>query len=149
MAHQRAFLMLSIVKIDIGDAKFQRELFCVGTRGRLDDSRPSDWRDTLTADRYSGDEMTVDFQLDCIIVAAEMRIRPVQVLALVVALPKPRAPTGIREEARSQRSGQPSCIVANTIKGKGVSFMEDQTEWHSGPPTMEQYVRALGELNAK
>jgi transketolase len=45
--------------------------------------------------------------------------------------------------------GKPKMIVANTIKGKGVSFMENQAEWHSGPPTMEQYTRALEELRAK
>jgi transketolase len=45
--------------------------------------------------------------------------------------------------------GKPTMIVANTIKGKGVSFMENQAEWHSGPPTMEQYTKALEELHAK
>jgi transketolase len=45
--------------------------------------------------------------------------------------------------------GKPTMIVANTIKGKGVSFMENQAEWHSGPPTMEQYTRAMEELHAK
>jgi transketolase len=45
--------------------------------------------------------------------------------------------------------GKPTMIVANTIKGKGVSFMENQAEWHSGPPTMEQYTKALEELRAK
>ena len=45
--------------------------------------------------------------------------------------------------------GKPTMIVANTIKGKGVSFMENQAEWHSGPPTMDQYTKALEELRAK
>jgi transketolase len=45
--------------------------------------------------------------------------------------------------------GKPTMIVANTIKGKGVSFMENRAEWHSGPPTMEQYTKALEELHAK
>jgi transketolase len=52
-------------------------------------------------------------------------------------------------ELAKKSKGKPTMIIANTIKGKGVSFMEDQAEWHSGPPTMEQYVRALEELNAK
>jgi transketolase len=54
-----------------------------------------------------------------------------------------------RVELAKKSKGKPTMIIANTIKGKGVSFMEDQAEWHSGPPTMEQYVRALEELNAK
>jgi transketolase len=52
------------------------------------------------------------------------------------------------ERARNGQ-GKPTMIVANTIKGKGVSFMENQAEWHSGPPTVEQYTRALEELHAK
>jgi transketolase len=52
------------------------------------------------------------------------------------------------ERAKGLR-GKPTMIVANTVKGKGVSFMENQAEWHSGPPTMEQYAKALEELHAK
>jgi transketolase len=52
------------------------------------------------------------------------------------------------ERAKEVR-GKPTMIVANTVKGKGVSFMENQAEWHSGPPTMEQYTKALEELHAK
>jgi len=40
----------------------------------------------------------------------------------------------------------PSVIIANTIKGKGVSFMENTHEWHGKPPTQEEYERALKEL---
>ncbi len=42
---------------------------------------------------------------------------------------------------------RPSLIIANTIKGKGVSFMENEKKWHHGCPTDEQYKRAIGELN--
>ncbi|MGC2400239.1 MAG: transketolase, partial [Acidobacteriaceae bacterium] len=52
-------------------------------------------------------------------------------------------------ERAKNNQGKPTMIVANTIKGKGVSFMENQAEWHSGPPTMEQYTKALEELHAK
>ena len=44
--------------------------------------------------------------------------------------------------------GKPKLILANTIKGKGISFMENQTEWHHNIPTPEQYIQAVGELNA-
>jgi transketolase len=43
--------------------------------------------------------------------------------------------------------GKPSVIIANTIKGKGVSFMENQIKWHHGVPTEEQYHQAQHELD--
>lgn len=44
------------------------------------------------------------------------------------------------------RTGRPVAVVANTIKGKGVSFMEDRVEWHHKVPTAEQVAAALVEL---
>ncbi len=44
--------------------------------------------------------------------------------------------------------GRPSAIVANTIKGKGVSFMEDDLEWHYRPPNDDDLARALKEIGA-
>ena len=43
----------------------------------------------------------------------------------------------------------PSVIIANTIKGKGVSFMEDSHEWHGKPPSKEEYEKALQELEGR
>jgi transketolase len=45
-------------------------------------------------------------------------------------------------------AGRPSCIVANTTKGKGVSFIEDRKEWHHRIPTEDEYQRAVAELQA-
>lgn len=42
--------------------------------------------------------------------------------------------------------GKPLCIIANTIKGHGVSFMENNVSWHHGVPTAEQYAQAMREL---
>jgi transketolase len=42
--------------------------------------------------------------------------------------------------------GQPSAIIAHTVKGKGVSFMEDDLEWHYRPPNDDDLGRALREL---
>lgn len=42
--------------------------------------------------------------------------------------------------------GRPTCIIANTIKGRGVSFMEDRAEWHHGLVTDDHLARALAEL---
>lgn len=42
--------------------------------------------------------------------------------------------------------GKPSVIIAKTVKGKGVSFMENNLKWHHGVPTAEQYALAMEEL---
>jgi transketolase len=47
-------------------------------------------------------------------------------------------PVGEREK--------PLCVIANTVKGKGVSFMEDQAKWHHGVPNAEQFAQAMKEL---
>jgi len=49
----------------------------------------------------------------------------------------------------SDVKGKPTVIVAHTIKGKGVSFMEDVVEWHARPVTQEDGERALEELAYK
>lgn len=49
------------------------------------------------------------------------------------------------KNAKNYKSG-PVMIVAKTIKGKGVSFMEDQASWHGKAPNDEQTVQALAEL---
>ena len=49
------------------------------------------------------------------------------------------------EEAK-QCTDRPTAIIANTVKGKGVSFMEDSPYWHGGIPTPQQFEAALAEL---
>jgi transketolase len=43
--------------------------------------------------------------------------------------------------------GKPSLIIAHTIKGKGISFMENSVKWHHGVPDKEQYETAIAELD--
>lgn len=43
---------------------------------------------------------------------------------------------------------RPLCVIAKTVKGKGVSFMEDQASWHHGVPNAEQFNQAMRELGA-
>ncbi len=43
--------------------------------------------------------------------------------------------------------GRPSCVIAHTRKGRGVSFIEDRVEWHHKVPNAEQTVQALKELS--
>ena len=47
-----------------------------------------------------------------------------------------------------QTKGQPTCIICNTVKGKGVSFMENKVNWHGSAPKQEQYEIAMAELEA-
>ena len=47
-----------------------------------------------------------------------------------------------------QTKGRPTAIIAKTIKGKGVSFMENQASWHGKAPSEEEYNRAMEELNS-
>ena len=48
-------------------------------------------------------------------------------------------------EARNTK-GQPTCIVAKSVKGKGVSFMENNVAWHGTAPNDEQYAQAMADL---
>ncbi|MFT9078534.1 MAG: transketolase [Ethanoligenens sp.] len=50
------------------------------------------------------------------------------------------------EEAKKVK-GRPSVIIAHSVKGKGVSFMENQAEWHGSAPNDEQYALAIKELD--
>jgi transketolase len=50
------------------------------------------------------------------------------------------------QNARNHRGGKPTCVVAHTIKGKGVSFMEDSPEWHGVAPKQDQVAAAVKEL---
>ena len=45
-------------------------------------------------------------------------------------------------------AGQPLCILAETVKGKGISFMENVGKWHHGVPSPEQFTQAVAELDA-
>ena len=51
-------------------------------------------------------------------------------------------------KAASEFKGKPTAIIAKSIKGKGVSFMEDQCSWHGTAPNSEQYEQAMAELQA-
>lgn len=50
-------------------------------------------------------------------------------------------------EARETK-GKPTAIIAETVKGKGVSYMENQVGWHGKAPNDEQYKQAMAELEA-
>ena len=51
-------------------------------------------------------------------------------------------------QAAENYKGKPTMIIANTVKGKGVSFMENNVDWHGHPPMGDDYVNARAELVA-
>ncbi len=52
-------------------------------------------------------------------------------------------------DAAAEPRDRPRCIIANTAKGHGVSFMRDQAGWHHGVPDAGQYAQAIAELEAE
>ena len=55
----------------------------------------------------------------------------------------------VMDKALASKNGLPKCIVGKTVKGKGVSFMENQVGWHGVAPNDEQYRQAMAELDAQ
>ncbi len=54
----------------------------------------------------------------------------------------------LTEVLSNQPPGKPLAVIAHTIKGRGVSFMEDVLKWHHGVPNDEEYRAAIAELDA-
>ena len=50
-------------------------------------------------------------------------------------------------ETAKQTKGKPTIIIANTIKGKGISFMENKADWHGKAPNDKEYEQAIIELD--
>ena len=55
----------------------------------------------------------------------------------------------VMDKALATKNGLPKCIVGKTVKGKGVSFMENQVGWHGVAPNDEQYEQAMAELDSQ
>ena len=53
------------------------------------------------------------------------------------------------DQVRRSQSGKPHCIIMQTVKGKGVSFMENVVAWHGMAPNDEQYAQAIREVEAE
>ena len=47
------------------------------------------------------------------------------------------------------QAGTPTMLIAHTVKGKGVSFMENKVEWHYRSPTPELMAQALAEIEGR
>lgn len=55
----------------------------------------------------------------------------------------------VLNQCKAEAGDKPHCIIASTIKGKGVSFMEGQAGWHGKAPNAEQTEQALAELEER
>ncbi len=53
------------------------------------------------------------------------------------------------QELKTHKNGLPKAIIANTVKGKGVSYMENKMEWHYLPMSEEQYRQASLEVTER
>ena len=51
-------------------------------------------------------------------------------------------------KAAKETKGAPTAVIMKTVKGKGVSFMENNVKWHGSAPKQEQYEQAVAEINA-
>jgi transketolase len=49
--------------------------------------------------------------------------------------------------SRAPEPGKPRCVIAQTLKGKGISFMEDKAKWHHGVPSPAEFDQAMAELD--
>ena len=58
-------------------------------------------------------------------------------------------PVSVMDKAVAAKNGLPKAIVGKTVKGKGVSFMENQVGWHGVAPNDEQYRQAMAELETQ
>jgi len=50
---------------------------------------------------------------------------------------------------KAERLGRPKCVIAHTVKGKGVSFMENKLEWHYRSPREDEFLKAWSELEGE
>lgn len=56
--------------------------------------------------------------------------------------------TTLGDAIESRRGAGPTVIIAQTVKGKGVSYMENDYTWHSKPLSPQDYATALADLGA-
>ena len=76
----------------------------------------------------------------------QLRICDTGVKSLLFPTKTSSTPSNSFDFSVAKKSEKPFAIVANTIKGKGVSFMENQAGWHGKAPNDEQLMQALEEL---
>lgn len=117
------------------------------------------WEAAMAAAHYKLDNLTVILDYNNLQICGEicdvMNIEPIaekwQAFGWHVVELDGHDFTQIREsicEAKSTK-GKPTLLLAHTIKGKGISFMENKAEWHGSAPNAEQLAQALAELKVE
>ena len=130
--------------------------YCIVGDGEIEEGQI--WESAMTAAHYRVDRL-------CVVVDANgvQQNGPVEVIKNIEPLPDkwrsfgwhPIEVNGHRfsellnafEEAKTVK-GKPTVIIARTVKGKGVSFMEGQSVWHGKAPNPQQLEQALKEIEA-
>jgi transketolase len=125
--------------------------------GELDSGQV--WEAAMTASKYGLDNLTALVDRNrCQVDGTTRDVMPTEPLADKFAAFGFRVfhadghDTGSLLEAvrQSRRTrDKPSVVLARTVKGRGVSFMENRFQWHSGSVTPEEYARALADLEER
>jgi transketolase len=119
----------------------------------------SNWEAAMTAQQYALDNLTVIVDRNRIqqsdFTETTIRMEPLgarwSAFGFAVEEVDGHDPAALLERfARLPlEPGKPSCLIAHTIKGKGVSFAENQPAWHHGVPSPEQLAAAAAELGVE
>jgi transketolase len=119
----------------------------------------SNWEAMMTAQQYGLDNLTVIVDRNRIqqgdFTENTIRMEPLaqkfRAFGFAVAEIDGHSSLSLLERFSSLpvETGKPSCVIAHTIKGKGVSFAENQPAWHHGVPTREQLAAAAAELGVE
>lgn len=119
----------------------------------------SNWEATMTAQHYGLDQLTVIVDRNRIqqgdFTENTIRMEPLaerfRAFGFAVQEIDGHCTAALHERLMCLplEKGKPSCIIANTVKGKGVSFAENQPAWHHGVPTKEQLAMAAKELDVE
>jgi transketolase len=138
-------------------ARMRREswrVFVLTGDGELQEG--SNWEAAMTAQQYGLDNLTVIVDRNRIqqsdFTENTIRMEPLaarwSAFGFAVEEVDGHDPAALLERfARLPfERGKPSCLIANTIKGKGVSFAENQPAWHHGVPSSEQLAAAAAEF---
>jgi transketolase len=119
----------------------------------------SNWEAMMTAQQYGLDNLTVIVDRNRIqqgdFTENTIRMEPLaekfRAFGFAVAEIDGHSSRALLERFGSLpiEAGKPSCAIARTVKGKGVSFAENQPAWHHGVPTREQLAAAAAELGVE
>lgn len=130
-------------------------VYCICGDGEIQEGQI--WEAAMTAAHYQLDNLTLF--VDCNGLQIDGNVRDVMNVASVPAKFSafgwnvleinghdiPAIDAAVELAKRSK--GRPTAIICNTVKGKGVSFMENQASWHGTAPNAEQYAIAMADLN--